>query len=194
MQKKKVELKDINLDPRNTRKHNEKNIKVIKESLEKFGQYRPFVIQEEGMIIRVGNGMYQAMQELGIKEADAVIIDLNDDEATALSIIDNRSSELATWDDDLLAELLKDMPDDLFNITGFDDFFNPISETVPSLEELTEEYGDEPLEDSFYPILRLKVTPEAKSLFESLMKQASGDNEYEKFDIIVNAIDKDKIK
>jgi len=64
--------------------------------------------------------MYQAMQELGIKEADAVIIDLNDDEATALSIIDNRSSELATWDDDLLAELLKDMPDDLFNITGFD--------------------------------------------------------------------------
>jgi ParB-like chromosome segregation protein Spo0J len=120
MQKKKVELKDINLDPRNTRKHDEKNIKVIKESLEKFGQYRPFVIQKEGMIIRVGNGMYQAMQELGIKEADAVIIDLNDDEATALSIIDNRSSELATWDNDLLAECLKDMPDNLLNITGFD--------------------------------------------------------------------------
>jgi len=116
----KIKLADLKPDPKNTRIHDTHNIDIIKNSLSKFGQYRPFVVQKKGMVIRVGNGMYQAMQELGWTEADAEVKDLTDEEATALSIIDNRSAEVATWDEKLLADILKDMPKDFQALTGFD--------------------------------------------------------------------------
>jgi hypothetical protein len=121
MKLKKVKLSDLTPDPRNTRRHDERNIKTIMDSLEKFGQYRAFVVQKQGMVIRVGNGMYEAMRRLGWTEGQAEIIDLTDEEATALSIVDNRSAELATWDEGLLAETLDGLPDDLIELTGFDD-------------------------------------------------------------------------
>lgn len=117
----KVKLSDLNPDPKNTRMHDSNNIEVIKESLTKFGQYRAFVVQTQGMIIRVGNGMYEAMKQLGMTEGYAEIKDLTDEEATALSILDNRSSELAEWDEGMLQDCLNDLPDDLAKITGFSD-------------------------------------------------------------------------
>lgn len=117
----KINLAGLLPDPKNTRKHDRRNIDAIKESLRKFGQYRPFVVQRQGMIIRVGNGMYQAMKELGWSDGDAEIKDLTNDEAVALSIIDNRSSELAVWDDELLAKTLNELPSEYKTLTGFDD-------------------------------------------------------------------------
>lgn len=121
MNTQKIKLSELVPDPLNTRKHDKRNIATIKESLQKFGQYRPFVVQRQGMIIRVGNGMYQAMRELGWSEGYVEIKELSDADATALSILDNRSSELADWDDKILAEILKDMPDDMRDFVGFDE-------------------------------------------------------------------------
>lgn len=117
----KVNLSDINFDAKNTRIHDKKNIEVIKNSLQKFGQYRPFVVQKKGMIVRVGNGMMKAMQELGWTEGDAVIKDLTDEEATSLSILDNKAAELATWDEKLLAESFAGLDDELRKLSGFND-------------------------------------------------------------------------
>ena len=73
-----VRLEAITPDPRNARRHDERNLAEIRRSLERFGQYRPFVVQRQGMIIRVGNGMYQVMRDLGWTEALAVVLDLTD--------------------------------------------------------------------------------------------------------------------
>lgn len=119
MNVKKVKLEDLNFDPRNTRVHDTRNIETIKESLLKFGQYRAFVVQREGMVVRVGNGMLRAMLELEWSEGFAELKDLTDGEAAALSIIDNRSAELAEWDEYLLADIFKSLPEELLKITGF---------------------------------------------------------------------------
>ena len=120
MRPKKIKLSELNPDSENTRIHDRRNIEAIKKSLQRFGQYRPFVVQKQGMIIRVGNGMYQAMKELGWEEGFAEIREMTTEEAIALSITDNRIAELAEWDNNLLEKALNDLPEDLFEVTGFD--------------------------------------------------------------------------
>lgn len=115
----KVNLMNLNPDPKNTRKHDSQNLEVIKNSLKKFGQYRPFVVQKTGMVIRVGNGMYEAMMQLGWSEASAIVMDITDAEATALSILDNKASDLSVFDEVRLAEILPTLPQDMMDLTGF---------------------------------------------------------------------------
>ncbi len=114
-------LSELNLDPKNTRIHDSHNLEVIKKSLKKFGQYRPFVVQKEGMIIRVGNGMYAAMQQLGWTEGSAIVKDLTDEEATTLSILDNKASDLSIFDDDMLKNVMADLSKEELDLTGFVD-------------------------------------------------------------------------
>lgn len=110
-------------DARNARRHDARNINAIKTNLQAFNQYRPIVVQKSTMRIVVGNGMLEAMKELGWTHADVLELDLTDAEATKLALADNRSAELATWDETTLAELLGDLraSGDDATSTGFDE-------------------------------------------------------------------------
>ena len=131
-----IKISKLNPDPDNTKIHNKENIELIKSRLLKFGQYRPFVVQKNGMRIRIGNGMYQAMKDIGIKEAKAIILDIDDKEAVELSIGDNKASELGSfWDDEALSEIFKDLDLDL-DIIGFSE--NEIKEYLPEEKDLEE--------------------------------------------------------
>lgn len=101
-----VPLASLNLDPANARLHGEKNLETLKASLAQFGQRKPVVVQKDGMIVRAGNGTVRAARALGWTEIAAVIVE--DDNATAsqYAIADNRTAELAEWDDEALASLL----------------------------------------------------------------------------------------
>ncbi|KKL76444.1 hypothetical protein LCGC14_2044860, partial [marine sediment metagenome] len=75
-------------------------------SLERFGQRAPLVVRE-GMVV-AGNGRLRAMLELGWTEASVTSADdLNYEEARAFALVDNRSSELARWDDVKLMDGLR---------------------------------------------------------------------------------------
>lgn len=114
-----VPIGDLNHDPKNARVHNAHNIKSVKNSLRKLGQHQPIVVQKEGMIVRVGNARLQSARELGWTHIAALIVDEDDVQATARAIADNRTSELATWDWDLLPDLLSayESDDSLISIT-----------------------------------------------------------------------------
>jgi DNA modification methylase len=116
-----VPIETLNLDPANARTHDERNLAAIRGSLARFGQRLPLVVQEQGMIVRAGNGRLLAARELGWTHVAAVVVDESEVEATAFAIADNRSSELAEWDDETLAKLLESLPDEAFAATGFDD-------------------------------------------------------------------------
>lgn len=105
MQIEKVLLSQLVPDDKNARAHSKRNIEEVKKSLEQFGQHRAFVVQRSSNKILVGNGMYEAMRQLGWKEADVYFVD--DDDATAVrrALADNRTAELAEWDPDVLAHL-----------------------------------------------------------------------------------------
>jgi hypothetical protein len=101
-----VDIDSILLDPANVRKHDERNIDAIKASLARFGQQHPLIVDGDN-IIRAGNGRYEAMKALGWRKVDIVRTHLKGAEATAFAIADNRTAELATWDDAALMQQLK---------------------------------------------------------------------------------------
>lgn len=111
-------------DSSNARKHSDKNIETIKNSLRRFGQRKPIVVQkkDDSLIIRAGNGTFTAAKALGWKKIAAVIIEENSMDATAYAIADNRSGELAEWDQEILAKQLKELDEMDFSLDeiGFD--------------------------------------------------------------------------
>lgn len=116
-----VDINDIVLDSRNARKHDTKNLNAIKGSLAKFGQQKPIVIDKRSIVI-AGNGTVEAARSLGWKTIDVVRTDLEGAEAVAFALADNRTAELAEWDDDILKQSLIDLNNMDFDIgeIGFD--------------------------------------------------------------------------
>ena len=88
---------ELTLDSENARSHDERNIKIIADSLKRFRQRKPIVVQKGGKV-RAGNGTLTAAKSLGWTQIAAVIIDEPDSDASAFAITDNRTSELAEWD------------------------------------------------------------------------------------------------
>lgn len=101
----KVKLSQLTPDDKNIRTHSRANIDAVKASLKEHGQYRPFVVQTGTGRICVGNCMYTAMMELGMTEGWAEYLELSDRQFVRMSVTDNRTSELGTWDEDLLAHV-----------------------------------------------------------------------------------------
>jgi len=112
---------ELSLDPSNVRKHDRKNLDAIKASLRKFGQQKPIVIDAKGIVL-AGNGTLTAAKELGWTEIEITRTTLQGVEATAFAIADNRTAELAEWDDKL-SDVLKSLKDADFPLdaTGFDE-------------------------------------------------------------------------
>lgn len=98
---------ELQLDPRNAKIHDAKSLDAIRGSLQEYGQTFPILVQAEGMIVRCGNGRLTAARQLGwTKIAAAVIAGRSEQEWQALAIADNRSAELARWDEQQLSKLL----------------------------------------------------------------------------------------
>jgi hypothetical protein len=96
---------DLSNDPANARKHNDRNIDAIIASLRRFGQQKPIVIDKTN-IVRAGNGTLEAARRLGWEFIDCGTTSLEGSDAIAYAIADNRTAELAEWDDDTLAAQL----------------------------------------------------------------------------------------
>lgn len=103
-----VKLSKLKPDKRNARGHNRRNIEAIKESLEEFGQHRPFVVQKSTGKVIVGNGMLAAMKELGWTEGAVYYVDDDEAESVKRALADNRTGELAEWNMDALGEIFSE--------------------------------------------------------------------------------------
>lgn len=116
----KVPCDTLSLDPANLRKHSRKNLDAIKASLRRFGQQKPIVVDAKGIVL-AGNGTLTAAKELGWKEIQIVRTELSGTQATAFGIADNRSAELAEWDEKL-GEVLESLKAEDFPLEdiGFD--------------------------------------------------------------------------
>lgn len=112
----KVKCDSLEVDPKNARKHSERNINVIASSLASFGQRRPLVVW--GNTVIAGNGTLEAAKGLGWTDVfiTRVPSDWTEDQARAYALADNRSSELGDWDSELLASQLIALADTGFEI------------------------------------------------------------------------------
>lgn len=108
---KNIELSRLDVYPRNPRKG---NVEMVKASLAEFGQYRTIVVRPqptiaEGYEVLAGNHTLLAARELGMKSLACSVVDVDDDTAARIVLADNRSSDLATYDDADLLELLNSL-------------------------------------------------------------------------------------
>ena len=99
----------LHSDVANARTHDARNLLAIKESLARFGQVSPLIVQKDTHRVIGGNGRLEVMRQVGWRNALCALVECSDSEATALSIALNRSAELASWDEDTLATLLGDL-------------------------------------------------------------------------------------
>lgn len=107
---------------RNARIHTRKNLEALKQSLKKYGQTKPILVQKSSMRIIAGNGTYQAIIALGWETVDCRILDLNDSDSKALMIADNRIGDLSMWDEKNLLDALQSIKDDgNLELAGYDD-------------------------------------------------------------------------
>lgn len=146
---------DIKYDQRNYRDHDERNLSLIKKSIQRCGAGRSILLDKNGEII-AGNATYKTLQELGIpvkiiptdgKTAIALQrtdLDTNSRKRKELAAFDNSTSDKVHWNfDNIAADFdLSELPD--FGI-----------EALPDMEPV------EPVEEDDVPDVS-KAAPRAK--------------------------------
>ena len=112
-------IKDIIPYFNNPRK-NDKAIDAVMHSIEEFGFKNPIIIDKDGVIIS-GHTRRLAAIKLGMTEVPCIVgSHLSEAQVKAFRLADNRVAEIATWDEDLLKEEMKNVLDMDLDIYGFD--------------------------------------------------------------------------
>ena len=121
-------------------RQNKAAIAKVSASLKEFGWQQPIVVDKD-MVVIAGHTRLEAARTLGMDKVPVQIAeDLTDAQVKAYRIADNRVSQEAEWDLDLLRLELSDLDNldyDLL-LTGFDD-----DELNSMLTEAVEGFTDE---------------------------------------------------
>lgn len=115
-------LSELRPSERNARKHSQKQIHLIAESIKGFGFVAPIMIDGRGEIV-AGHGRYEAARLLGIDKVPTIRLDhLGPQQIRAYRIADNRLAELASWDEEILKLELGDLVEIDFavELTGYE--------------------------------------------------------------------------
>lgn len=108
-------LTDLIHDPRNARRHDERNLLATRESLERFGQQKNIVARDLGAppyVVVAGNGTLACAAALGWTHLAVSVSVMDDKTAKAYAVADNRTAELAEWDAKVLAEIMAELEED----------------------------------------------------------------------------------
>lgn len=134
-----VPISSLTLDPTNARKHSDVNLRAIANSLRRFGQRKPIVVQ--GSTVLAGNGTLEAARSLGWMEITIVKVpdEWDAQTAKAFAIADNRSAELAEWDEATLGVQLMELTD-----AGFDIGDIGFEATMAEIRDISDAFADVP--------------------------------------------------
>ena len=121
---------------KNARKHTEKDIQAIINSIEEFGFDDPIGVWSDKNIVVEGHGRLIAAKRLGMEKVPCIRLDhLTDEQRKAYALAHNRTAELSKWFDDLLQSELTDIENIDMELFGFD---------LDSLDEKQDEPGEVP--------------------------------------------------
>lgn len=102
-----VKISALKKHPDNARRG---NLRLIKESIEGNGFVGALIVQRSTGFILAGNHRFEAAKELGITDVPVIYVDVDDARARAIMLADNRTTDVATYDDRKLLELLESLP------------------------------------------------------------------------------------
>lgn len=137
--------------PGNARTHSRKQLKLIADSIKRFGFANPILVTGDFEVV-AGHGRLEAAKSLGLAQVPVVALSsLSEADKKALIIADNRIAELAGWDRDILAieyQGLHDLQFDDLEITGFS-----LGEIDTILDEASEKNPVEPGPEDHIPLV-----------------------------------------
>jgi DNA modification methylase len=138
-------IADLIPDPNNARLHEPRQINLLAKSIQAFGFNVPVLVDADNHVL-AGHCRLLACQKLGIQEVPTISLDhLTPAQANAFKLADNRLSEIAKWDDNLLAIQLKELSlvdlDFDLEATGFT--VGEIDLRIEGLDNVVEDYDDE---------------------------------------------------
>ena len=143
--------------PGNARTHSRKQLKLIADSIERFGFTNPILVTDDFEVV-AGHGRLQAAKSLGMQLVPVVALSsLSEADKKALRIADNRIAELSNWHRDILAieyQGLDDLQFDDIEVTGFS-----LGEIDTILDDASEKKPVEPgPEDLLPPVIVAPVS------------------------------------
>lgn len=186
---------------KNYNKHPQSQIDLLIADLERFGQRKPIVVQQQDgqTTIVAGEGLWIAISQLAGDDSTWEHIwvtyvpeEWDEDQVLGFLVADNETKNGSVTDNLSLVELLSrqqergyDLSSVGFNHTSYQDLV--FSVRPPSLDALAEKYG-EVTETTFWPTISLHVPPDTKILFDKLMAQAQGEEKHEKFAYLLECL------
>ena len=103
---------------RNPRRHPEKQLAELVKSIEQFGQYRPLVVDEDGLIL-AGNGLHTALKRAGVAKVSVYRMKgLSEGQKQKLILADNKTGDLSNDDFDVIEAMVRELDD--YEVPGFD--------------------------------------------------------------------------
>ena len=112
-------IKDVYPYEKNPRR-NDEAVKYVAESIKQFGFKVPIVLDANNIVV-AGHTRLKAAKKLGFSEVPCIVADdLTDEQIKAFRLADNKVSEAAEWDFDLLSEELDGLLDFDMSAFGFD--------------------------------------------------------------------------
>ena len=142
-----IEISKIKPYSKNAKKHPQKQIKQVANSIKRFGFVQPIVIDKNNEVV-IGHCRLEAAKLLGLTEVPYISVEnLSDEEVKALRLADNKLNE-SEWDLNLVIEELKGLSSEMMELTGFDKDLiietdekdDLIPENVPSVSKLGDLY------------------------------------------------------
>ena len=115
-----MKLNDIYLaeyNPRKTLKPGDTEYEALKNSLERFGLAEPLIVNKVTERLISGHQRLNVLKASGIKEAEVVLVELNEDQEKLLNIALNKID--GDWDYKKLEVLFEDIKADDIKFTGF---------------------------------------------------------------------------
>lgn len=123
------ELKPYDKNPR----RNDEAVEYVANSIKEFGFKVPIIIDSNNTIV-TGHTRYKASIELGLDEVPCIIADdLTEEQIKSFRIADNKVSEIAEWDNDILAIEMDDIME--FDMSEFGFMDNEDEEIEPINDE-----------------------------------------------------------
>jgi len=95
-------------------------VDAVAESIRRFGFAAPIIARKEDGMVIAGHTRLKAAHKLGIEKVPVRWMDLDPADARLLALADNKLGEKASWDDGILAEIIRSIDEDDLLLAGFD--------------------------------------------------------------------------
>lgn len=182
-------LKEANYNPRKKLEKTDEAYKKIKASIEEFGCIDPIIVNTRNMTVIGGHQRLQVLKELGYKEIECVMVNLDERKAKRLNLSLNKNS--GYWDNDKLEELFNELKlsEEELYATGF---------SMSEVEDLNTDFISDLLEDDFSTVNReldkfavtFNIPKEYEEQFSKYIKKNGKDYLVE---VLINAVEREVI-